>query len=140
MNLLLLLVLSVFASADSSLDGHWQYVAKVYQGVTMPEPPEASLRLHFEFHDGISRLYWWHEGESDFCERLGKFDYVDGYLVDEVTWVNPRNTLECGRDPDMQQGRVSRTPVSFQDGQMVFHLVLGDEPLLYVWKRMEEGL
>jgi len=126
------------AVANSPIVGHWFYYKKIFRQIEMPEPPGATLRLHFEFHeDGTSRLYWWREGESDWCERLGQYKLVGSILEDKITWVNPRNTRDCDRDPDMQLGRVTRTPVSFEGGDFHLHLHLGDDPLVYVWKKVE---
>ncbi|HEY8278786.1 MAG TPA: hypothetical protein VIH99_04140 [Bdellovibrionota bacterium] len=127
------------AGAEPLLVGKWAYFMKVYQGQDMPEPPDAILRLRFEFQaDGTSRLYWWHEGENYHCERRGLY-YVEGSeLVDEVVWVNPANSYGCDRDPDMQQGRLTRTAFSIRDGNLRLQIPFAEEELTYVWKRVEE--
>lgn len=133
---LLILLLSAPAFGNSRIVGEWLFYKKVFDGIEMPEPPGATLRLYFEFaEDGDSRLVWWHEGEGDYCERRGAYTVEDDLLIDEVVWVNPRNSRECARDPDMQLGRVTRTPFSFLGDDLVLHLHLQDKPLLYVWKR-----
>lgn len=140
--LTLLLFLQAYAGESASaisqqdLIGHWQFYKKIYRGIEMPEPPEATLRLHFEFYpDGTDRLFWWHEGEGDWCERIGKYSLEGQELVDEIVWVNPKNTMECARDPDMQKGRVTRTLISLEKGDLHFHLNLGDETLIYIWRK-----
>lgn len=123
-----------------SIVGRWGYFMKVFDGHEMPEPPDATLRLRYEFSaEGRSRLYWWHEGDSDFCERRGSFRLEGGMLVDKVEWVNPENSFGCGEDPDMQNGKTTRTPVYFQHGNLIMRLHLGEEDLLYVWKKLKEG-
>lgn len=140
--LLLLLFSGASLAADGAppapgIAGHWQFYMKIYQGIEMPESPSATLRLHFEFsQDGVSRLYWWHEGDSDHCRREGRYRVEGSTLVDEVTWVDPENTFGCGSDPDMQLGRVTRTPFSFRADDLVLDFHLGDEPLYMVWKRI----
>lgn len=146
---LLTVIVSFFASASAfsgvrfpeKIVGHWLYYKKIYRGVEMPEPPEATLRLHFEFFsDGTDRLYWWHEGEGDLCERRGAWTMAGNTLHDRVTWVNPQNSVGCGRDPDMQVGRETASPVSFsENGDFLLYLVLGDDPLVYVWKKISDN-
>ncbi len=121
-----------------SVTGHWFFYKKIYQKQEMPEPPDASLRMHFEFTDeGQSLLYWWHEGENDFCRRHGEYFLTEGVIVDKVTWVDPENSRECGSDPDMQLGRITRTPYYFHNGDLAIRFHLGDEPLDLVWKKIE---
>jgi hypothetical protein len=139
---LLLVLLHSFSAwaldpGGPSLVGHWLYYKKIFQGHEMPEPPEATLRLHFDFEaDGSDHLYWWHEGEKDLCERKGTHTVENGNtLVDTNTWVNPKNDSSCANDPDMQQGRVTRTPISFAGADLQFFLALGDDTLIYVWRR-----
>lgn len=124
--------------AEDSLVGHWFYYEKIFQGQPMPEPPEATLRLHFEFYaDGTDRLYWWHEGEEDLCSRTGKYRLEKGELVDTVIAVDPDNHPSCGRDPDMQLGKTTRTPYSYVGGDLHLALPFGEDTLVYVWKRMD---
>lgn len=136
---LLLLFLGAAEGRASSapLLGHWFFYKKIFRGVEMPEPPEATLRLHFEFHPGgISRLYWWHEGEPGRCAREGRYRVEGSVLVEEATWIDPSNHPSCGRDPDMQKGKVSRTRFFVRDGDLHTFLPFGDEELVYVWKRV----
>lgn len=140
--LLLLIFLSGSAWGADGLDqqniqGKWRYYLKIYQGVEMPEGPEATLRLNFEFlANGDSLLYWRHEGETDHCNRRGKYFTKDDYIFDEVVWVDPENTYGCDRDPDMQLGNKTTTPYFFRGNDLVIRFYLGDEPLDYVWKRV----
>lgn len=131
---------SAWGANENSLVGRWGYFMKVYEGVEMPEGPDATLRLRFEFTaDGESHLYWWHVGEGDHCARRGRYRVENDVLVDEIVWVDPKNNYACAQDPDMQLGRVTRTPISFDRGNLVTHLHLGDDDLLYVWKRLAQG-
>jgi hypothetical protein len=134
------LLLWLFAATPAwagEIEGHWQYYLKIFKGNEMPEPPEATLRLHFEFYpDGTNRLYWWHEGEDDLCSRTGRYRLEKGILIDEVIAVDPKNHGNCSRDPDMQLGKISRTPYELKKNQLILHLPFGDDTLLYVWKRI----
>lgn len=137
---MLLLWFSLSAHAEpvsESVVGHWQFYKKIFQEQEMPEGPEATLRLHFEFSaDGVSRLYWWHEGERDHCSRKARYQFDGSFLSEEVFWVDPENTYGCDRDPDMQLGRRTKTPVTFRGGDLVLSFHLGDEPLYLVWKKL----
>ncbi len=141
---LVVVVLSIFSSsarASDSIVGRWAYFMKIYKGQEMPEGPGATLRLRYEFlPNGQSRLYWWHEGQNEHCERRGYYRVENGHLIDRVYWVDPNNSYGCSRDPDMQNGRETRTPFTFRNGNWVLRLALGEEELLYVWKKitMEE--
>lgn len=97
--------------------------------------PSSDSILSF-FADGTDRLYWWHEGDADFCERRGEYSIELPLLVDKIVWVNPKNTFQCSRDPDMQLGKIARTPTSFSGGDFLLHLPLGDETLTYVWQKI----
>lgn len=121
---------------DPGLHGQWRFYKKIFQGQEMPEPPSANLRMFFEFSpSGDSRLWWWREGENDRCQRRGKFSVEGNTLVDEVTWVDPENTPQCAQDPDMQPGKVTRTPFRFRGEDLSLELHLNGEPLEMVWRR-----
>lgn len=122
------------------LVGHWFYFKKIYQGREMLEPPEATLRLHYKFFaDGTSRLYWWHDGEQDRCEREGRYHLENGTIVEEALNVDPGNHPFCSRDPDMQEGRVTRTRFEMVEGNLHLYLPFADDFLVYVWKKIELG-
>jgi hypothetical protein len=141
--LLLLLFSSSAMAQDVALSpkdlvGTWRYYKKIYAGQVIPELPDATLRLFFSFYaDGTDRLIWTHENQWDWCERSGVYSVEKNFLLDEVTWVNPRNSRECARDPDMQPGRKAITPISISaEGDLEIHLFIGDEPLIMVWKKL----
>jgi hypothetical protein len=141
-SLLFILSITLFPSlskADTaSLVGHWQFYKKVFQGQEMPEPPTATLHLHFEFTaDGESSLYWWHESDGDHCARKGHY-VVDGEVLrDEITWVDPKNTRDCSDDVDMQLGRKTSTPFFFSGPDLAIRFQLDGEPLDMVWKKID---
>ncbi len=132
-------LLSGTAEAATPIDGHWFYYKKVYRGQEMPEGPDATLRMHYEFDaNGDSHLYWWHEGQDDHCRRRGRFSLEDNQIVDEVVWLDPNNTPFCSQDPDMRLGRKTRTPYYFYGNDLALGFNLGDEKLDLIWKRIEE--
>ncbi len=95
--------------------------------------------MHYEFSaSGESSLYWWHEGEGDFCRRKGTYRLEEGQIVDEVKWLDPKNTSRCGDDLDMRLGRLTRTPYIFYGPDLAIRFHLGDETLDMVWKKLEE--
>lgn len=138
--LILFLALAHFpALADNTLEGRWVYYKKIYQGQEYPEGPDSTLRLIYEFSaEGESRLYWWHEGQNDRCERRGRYEIEGDRLVDRVTWVDPDNFYGCSRDPDMQNGKVTKTPFYFRGPDWVLRLPFGGEEMQFVWKRISE--
>lgn len=137
--ILLLALISINANAQGSVvEGHWFFYKKIYQNQEIPEPPGATLRMHFEFSaKGESTLYWWHEGEKDLCRRKGIYSVEEDQIVDEVTWVDPKNSYHCVQDPDMQLGRRTRTPFYFRGGDLAIRFHLGDESLDLVWKKIK---
>lgn len=134
-----LLLASPAASAEDSLVGQWEFFMMIYKGQEIPQGPDATLRLRYEFFStGESRLYWWHEGAGDHCERRGTYSIDENYLIDRVHWVDPNNTQDCSHDPDMQNGRETRTPFTFQNGNWLLRLAFGEDDLFYVWKRFSK--
>ncbi len=129
--------LAMNAQAEDIIVGRWAYFMKIYKGQEMPEPPEATLRLRFEFlADGQSHLYWWNEGQGNHCERRGHYRVTGNILEDHVEWVDPNNSFSCSDDPDMENGKVTKTPFAFRNGNLVIRLQLGEEELFYVWKKI----
>ncbi len=136
--LALLSTLPAHAGDAPSLVGKWTFYKKVFDGQEMPESPQASLRLHFDFSaSGDSSLYWWHEGDTDHCAQKGRYHVEGQTLVDEITWVDPANTVDCSSDPDMQQGRTTRTPFYFRGDDLAIRFQINGDPLDMVWKRTE---
>ena len=128
------------ANADNSIVGRWAFFMKIYQGHEMPEDPEASLRLRYEFSEsGESHLYWWHENGGDHCERLGRYRTEGNTLIDQVIWINPKNSYGCGQDPDMRLGITTKTTYSFHGENLVLPIAFGEETLFYVWKKLTSG-
>jgi len=137
--MILLMMLLNMPVAEANPQGNWEYYKKIYQDKHMPMPKDATLRLHYDFHaDGTSRLYWWNEGENDRCEREGKYTFAEGVITEEATVIHPDNHATCSSDPDMQEGKVSNIPYAIEGEDLHLTLPLGDETLIYVWKRSAE--
>ncbi|MCX7675700.1 MAG: hypothetical protein N2Z70_07720, partial [Bdellovibrionaceae bacterium] len=117
--------------------GSWQWSHLLYNGQELPRP-NPKLRIQFDFNaGGTSRLYWEREGQTGFCERLAQFSIQGDTLVEMITWVNPNNAAECARDPDMQAGRMSRTPFTFDaQGRLMIRVYVADWDVWYVWERL----
>lgn len=123
------------ATAESPPLGRWQFTSYRYRGEERPRPNPALL-LFFEFNEnGDDHLWWSHEGDTDHCERRGRFEVADGILEDWVVWVSPDNTVECGGDPDMQNGRRTKTPYRLNGDRLETDLGLGDDIFTYIWER-----
>jgi hypothetical protein len=122
--------------AGSGLEGRWDYEAKILRGVEYPRRPTDTIWLRWEFSaEGQSLLSWGDELLDDHCARRAKFTAVGGILEERVIWVDPENSFSCSYDPDMQLGRVTRTPFFFRAEKLVLRLQLGEEEILYVWKK-----
>lgn len=121
----------------SSLVGLWIFVGFIYQGRDWP-PPNPQLHLQFEFEaSGVNTLKYWREGERGICERRAKYRYQAEQLWQQVIWVNPENPSDCGRDPDMQNGKISWSGLRMGDQKIYLEVPLGDERLIYVWERRD---
>lgn len=126
-----------YTNDDNRVYGSWFYVAKIIDGTRVPEPESATLRLFFEyFPNQGSRLYWYHLGENDWCERRGNYVTRAGHIYDEVTWVNPNNSRQCASDPDMQHGRYTRTRYEIVDGELHLFFQVGEIQLIMVWQKL----
>jgi hypothetical protein len=119
---------------SSQLWGRWQFTGYIYGGEFQP-PPNPNLVLTFEFlEDGTNILKWYRKNEKGFCERKGKYSYDGEKLSEEIVWVNPDNSFECWRDPDMMLGRKQITPIKREENHLKMVLPLADETLLYIWE------
>lgn len=126
-------------SQRAQLVGNWLFYKVIYQGAERP-PFNPDLIITFDFHpDGTDRLFWTRRGEHFYCERFGTYDYDGQWLTDEITWVNPKNGPGCNSDPDMQQGRRTSTRLELKQGELFLYFPVGDDLLIYVWKKLEGG-
>jgi len=130
--------------ARSVVEGRWVFFRMIYQGQERP-PLNPDLLILLELRpDGTDRLFWTRQGQEGFCERLAHYTDEAPFLSEEIYWANPRNARECARDPDMTPGRKGSTRVEIHPGTgspggevLYMHLGLGDETLIYVWRRCE---
>lgn len=123
---------------NESVQGQWRYIGHYYEGV-FQNPLNPNLVLTFEFTaDGTSRLHWYRLNEPGFCERTGIYSFDGHKIMDKVTWVNPENSFECGKDPDMQLGHNTETPARIVEGKLQTDLPLGDSFLIYVWEKIKQ--
>jgi len=120
------------------ISGRWLFYKIIFRGQDRP-PFSDNLVLSFEFSpDGKSFLHWERTGENGFCERRGEYTYDGETLRDKIVWVNPKNNWDCGRDPDMQLGKETITPLKVIDGELHTELSLSGEALVYVWKKWDQ--
>jgi hypothetical protein len=124
---------------NSALVGHWGYFMKLIKGQEDPQTPQDTLRLRYFLEaDGASRLFWWHEGEHDHCERRGHYTVEGDLLLDQTEWVDPANTETCSQDTDMQSGKLTKIPFTLKNGNLLTRIQLGEDELFYVWKIVNE--
>lgn len=127
----------VLTQPENPLHGEWQYYKYIYRGkIQFPRDKDTKLNYIFD-ENGRSTLVWKNEVDKVYCERRGLY-FVNGDIIkDEVVWVNPKNTLGCGSDPDMRIGNRSYTKYRIQNGELELDLPLADEFLTYVFKKSE---
>lgn len=119
--------------------GTWQYAGFRYLDKDYPNP-NPDLELRFTFNDkGQSILTYRRANDGEYCERLASYTFDGVWLYQKVIWVNPKNTVGCGRDQDMQLGRESTTEVSMRGQQLAFHLELDGIELLYLMNAVSAG-
>lgn len=128
-----------FPIAQAQLSGDWQFSGFIYERNRLP-PPNPELEVIFTFtHDGQHRLRWLHRDTNLSCQRRGTYSVADALLKMSVTWVDPNNSPDCGRDPDMHLGRTTENPVSFLDSEqneLAIRMELNGTPLIYILKRL----
>lgn len=123
------------SDSSSQLWGHWKFIGYIYSG-QFQNSPNPNLVLTFDFfEDGTDILKWYRTNETGFCERKGKYSYDGKKLTDQITWVNPRNSFECWKDPDMVVGKTQVTPLRREGEVLYLDLTLSDDVLIYVWKK-----
>lgn len=130
------LILSAFQPTFAeTLQGEWKYEELIYQGHRIPRP-DPNLNLTWTFYsNGTERLYW-DRGGQDFCERFCRFKYEDGLLSENIFAINPDNAFECQKDTDMQAGRQTQSKLDIASTELLLHVPLGDEEIIYVLKKV----
>jgi hypothetical protein len=119
---------------NSLLLGAWVFTTVIYRGQEIPRP-NPNLVMTFNFQtDGRNFLHYHRIGEQGECNRTARYEFSDNQLIQEVLSVDPNNASSCSSDPDMQQGQISATPITLEDGRMKMLLNLGNETITYIWK------
>lgn len=121
---------------NSVLLGTWLFVSMIYNGVVM-DPPNPDLKIVYEFReDGTNMLHYHREGEKGSCDRMALYEFNGQELFQQVTWVAPHNADFCSQDPDMQLGTINKTSAEVKNGNFYLSLRMGDDNVVYVWKRI----
>lgn len=136
--LLLFSEVSLGASRNSSLSGQvWEYADYIYRQERRPRP-NLALHVRFEFNtDSLMNLSWFRDNEDTYCHRTAEYTWIQNIIHQKIIWVDPRNSIECGLDPDMQLGRESDNVLEMVGNELFLHLELGGEDFIYVLKRIE---
>lgn len=118
--------------SESQIWGQWKYIGFIYKG-QFNSPLNPNLLLTFEFlKNGSNILRWSYVNEEGFCERKGEYSYDGQLLTDKILWVNPKNSIECQKDPDMTMGKTQITPLRRINDQIHLDINLSDETLIYI--------
>lgn len=119
----------------STLIGLWLYASLIYQGQPIPRPDE-KLIMHFIFNNSTENEILYHrQNETGFCRRTAKYSVVNDQLIQEVIAVDPLNAPYCSEDTDMRIGFKSVSKFEVKGDEMYLYLPLGEEEIIYVWKR-----
>jgi hypothetical protein len=125
---------SVFGAVPPGLSGEWKLTEFIYSGKTVPPfNPNLNLRFTF-FSNGTDRLYWDRKDEDGFCERFASFTLNGDQLAQKIFAVNPLNRVDCAKDPDMQPDFSGTNKIEVKDQEILLHMQLGEEELIYVLK------
>jgi len=127
----------LLAEAGIKLSGEYKLVGHIYKGVEIPlMNPNLNMRLTF-FENGTDRLYWDRIGEHGFCERFSNYKIENGHISESVYAVNPNNSFECTKDPDMNVGRKTTSKIDINDQRILLYLQLSDEEFVYIFKEIK---
>lgn len=119
---------------NTVLLGIWFFTNIIYQGQTLPRPnPDLIMTINFSETENTIRYH--RNNETGFCERKATYEFKDGNLNQTVTWVNPENMPACAEDTDMQMGQVTTSKLEASPEQLLLHMSMGGESLVYIWKR-----
>jgi len=122
---------------SSDLAGGWDYTGFIYQGQKYAKPND-KLHVHFYFESGsLVRLHWTRDEDGSSCERLAVYNIEDDILYQKIIWVNPKNSFECAKDPDMTMDEQTQTPISMaNENELDLHLGLNGEEFIYILNRI----
>lgn len=121
----------------NSLIGIWMYASLIYQGhpISRPDP---SLQMYYTFEsESINEIFYYRSGEKGFCKRKAKYTILKDEILQTVISVDENNADFCAQDTDMQIGNVSSAKFEIENNSLMLHLPLGDETIIYVWKKLE---
>ncbi|KYG65711.1 hypothetical protein AZI86_01140 [Bdellovibrio bacteriovorus] len=116
----------------NSLIGLWLFTSIIYHDTPAPRP-NPDLMMTFKFSESESVLHYYRKNQPGFCERTATYTYDGQTLHQTITAVHEGNADFCDKDPDMQMGAVSETPVVLKDGKIHMQLKLGEEDITYIW-------
>lgn len=123
------------AAVNTSLTGRWQYDGFFFEGHRYPNP-NPDLTVQFTFYgEKSSHLIWHRKGDPGSCERKGIYEQRGEYLYQKVTWLNPKNLAECGRDPDMQLGRETLNRFEILPDELRLFFDLNGKEFIYILRR-----
>lgn len=134
MKSMILVLLMLQAYGQDLAPREWKLSSMIYRGENIGLPnPELNLSFTF-YQNGEGKLRWDRGNPMEFCERWASWEVQDGLLIEEVIKVHPDNAAECAKDPDMQLGRKTKTPIQFGPNEIQLFFPLGEEELIYVLK------
>lgn len=122
----------------NSLIGIWLYTSLIYQGHPIPRPNPA-LQMYYTFEsNNVNEIFYYRTDEKGFCKRKAKYQIDNNEILQTVISVDENNADFCAQDTDMQIGNTSKTRFETTDNTLMLYLPLGEETIIYVWKRAEQ--
>lgn len=121
----------------NSLIGIWMFVSMIYQGQPM-NPPNPALKIYYNFQSETqNELFYYRENENGSCRRTAEYKLTQSEIQQKVTSVDEQNAFFCSQDSDMQLGNISNVKYEMVDDKLYLYLPLGEEQLVYVWKKID---
>jgi hypothetical protein len=122
---------------EADISGQWKFNHFIIDGQIYPAPnPDLDLRFTF-FSNHSSTLSWHRQNEDGFCERRAFYLLQGDLLYQKTYWVNPKNQMDCSRDPDMQVDRETTNHFRTSGKQLFIDFDLSDKTLTYVLDLVE---
>lgn len=142
--LLFFLISSLFACDFSNVTveesnnpvGLWQAVGYFYNDDFVPAL-DTSFVISYEFFDnGENIMMWERKNTSHLCRRKGKWEVTEkNWISDEVVWLDPKNSMDCGSDTDMQIGKKTFTEFVRCENYLFTKYPFVNEYLIYAWEK-----
>lgn len=127
------------AEVQEKIVASWLLDHLIYEEQDM-QLPNPDLRLTFNFFEnGTLRIHWNRGNVTEFCESFSNWkieNATEKHMLTQNTFaLNPKNSADCSRDPDMKLGPKPATEIRLENDQLFIVLMLADQNLIYVFNK-----